>query len=273
MNNLLVILVFLIAMPSTMAQFSSDELIGVRQNSRHFDELLNKVKKVYQPYFSQLGVQLVTLNNWQDDTISAAAFRRPRRWFISLTGGMARHPEMTDDGYLTVACHEIGHHLAGRPKWRNRLGGFRWSSNEGQSDYYAMLKCLKLVLRGENHRLALSGQRIPQIVQNDCNARYINEERPLCYRLALAALSAVRVQEAREEKPLTAFFDTPSGKTVRSTFDNHNSPQCRLDTLYAGVLCNKPVLPHLDGETRQINCLKSEGFTKEARPVCWYKSQ
>ena len=241
-------------------------------NSRRYvDSILKKVSRAYQPYLSSFGATLVINNDWENNSIGASARRVSNSWHIRLTGGMARHPQMTEDGYLTVACHEIGHHLGGKPKWTGPFGRKRWSSNEGQSDYYAMTKCMKLVLEGEDHRAKANLNSVPISVRLNCEDRYTGEANFLCQRLALASLSAVRVQEAREGKEFRANFDSPSSKEVQKIFDNHNSPQCRLDTLYAGVLCNKSVMPNIDGDFQEVNCLREEGYSLEVRPLCWFK--
>jgi len=50
--------------------------------------------------------------------------------FIHMFGGLARHPLMTEDAFLLVACHEFGHHYGGAAAGRLRArAGLRSRDN------------------------------------------------------------------------------------------------------------------------------------------------
>jgi len=65
-------------------------------------------------------------------------------------GGLARHETMTPDGFATVVCHELGHHLGGVPKKFSWFGN-SWASNEGQADYFGIMKCLRKMFEHEDN--------------------------------------------------------------------------------------------------------------------------
>jgi len=261
------LLIFLLLPLALQAQTPFNPTTDGLQASVQVDQLLQQAKKKYQPYLAARGINLIMRNLWQDNSIGASAFRRGNNWFVNINGGMARHPQMTSDGLLAVVCHEIGHHLAGAPINR---GFNNWSSVEGQSDYFATFKCLKLILSEENNVALVDELSLPEIVRQDCSAKYILSNYYLCLRLALASLSAVRVQEARSNKPFTSQFETPDTSVINRTFSGHNSPQCRLDTLYAGLLCDKDY-NQVFSLSNEDNCLRSQGYRLESRPTCWYK--
>ena len=109
-----------------------------------FNSVLDRVQAVYGPIVAQHGGELVINRKWDDPTVNANAQRYGSRWIINMYGGLARHPAVTPEGFATVACHELGHHLGGFPKIWGLFGS--WASNEGEADYFATLKCLRLVL-------------------------------------------------------------------------------------------------------------------------------
>lgn len=92
---------------------------------------------------------------------------------------------MTPDAYLSVICHEIGHHFDGFPK---QIGS-SWSSFEGQADYFSTLKCMKEVLKRdpENEAVALALD-LPSEVKKQCKFQFPKDiDFNICLRLAKAA--------------------------------------------------------------------------------------
>lgn len=88
---------------------------------------------------------------------NASAQRMGSTWVVNMYGGLARHNEITIDGFALVLCHEIGHHLGGAPKY----GGFNtWGTNEGGSDYFATLKCLRRIFQNDDNTKAIENMTI-----------------------------------------------------------------------------------------------------------------
>ena len=85
-----------------------------------FDSAIDKVVRVYSPVVANLGARLVVERKWTDGEVNAYAERSPdqRVWGVSMFGGLARHPSITEDAMSLVVCHEIGHHIGGAPKKR-----------------------------------------------------------------------------------------------------------------------------------------------------------
>jgi hypothetical protein len=67
-------------------------------------------------------------------------------------------------------------------------------------------------------------------------------------------------------------FTTPDKSKVAKTNDNHPQAQCRLDTYFAGSLCDKSIADDVDSKdaTKGV-CLKKDGYAEGVRPFCWYK--
>jgi hypothetical protein len=68
-------------------------------------------------------------------------------------------------------------------------------------------------------------------------------------------------------------IDTPDIREVKGTNTNHYPrPQCRVDTIYHGALCNidaNVATSETDAKIGQCNDASAPG----SRPRCWYKAQ
>lgn len=117
---------------------------------------------------------------------------------------------------------------------------------------------------------------VPHKAKNLCDERFSSaEDSAICQRSIVAALAIAKfeyqMQKQRQQNskkaqlPLEAPSLTTAArfKVENQTSYAHPSPQCRLDTLIAGALCPK------QGE-RQSACTRSEGYSVEARPRCWF---
>ena len=99
-----------------------------------FNAVLDRLEKMYAPVIAKAGGNLKINRLWTDSTVNASAEQRGRTWLLNMYGGMARHPFMTVEGFATVACHELGHHLGGAPKIASWFGMNDWATNEGGAD-------------------------------------------------------------------------------------------------------------------------------------------
>ena len=89
-----------------------------------FDLVLDEFQAVMQFEVNNVegGAKLVIQRLWNNDSVNAYAVPYGIYKQLTFFGGLARHPEMTSDTLRLVACHELGHHLAGRPYWPERDG-------------------------------------------------------------------------------------------------------------------------------------------------------
>lgn len=168
-----------------------------------------------------------------------------RHHYLTVYGGYGKLPFMTVDTLAATFCHELGHGIGGAPSKDN---GERWtSSTEGQSDYFAYRSCLKRIFKhyaGEAKTLKPVSAYTDQLCKSEYSAK---EDLAFCTR-AFHSLE-IEKQYFKYHSGTETNYETPD-KTVVSATDLHAefypSPQCRLDTMIAGVLA-KP------------------------RPACWYK--
>lgn len=241
-------------------------------NEEQFNEAIESVESVYAPIVASMGGKLVVSRAWSDPTVNAYAQRQGNNWMVNMFGGLARHQTITKDGFSLVVCHEIGHHIGGAPKkasaWSNT-----WASNEGQSDYFATLKCLRRVWMSDDNVSIVANMEVPSTLKESCEKQWSNEaDRAICVRGGMAGDSVARLFQALRKQPKPANFDTPDPKQVSMTDDNHPDTQCRLDTYFQGALCEVSFNDDVDQSSEVAGtCHGSTGQTAGLRPLCWFK--
>lgn len=241
---------------------------GSNISKKDFNKIIDSVKKVYQPIFKRGQMNFKIESNWEDKQVNAFAGVRGQDRYILIYGGYARHKLMTKDAFLSVVCHEIGHHLGGFPRKQNSP----WSSSEGQADYFSTLKCMKEVLRqdADNQTLALN-LSLPEDVKKNCRFQHARDnDYYICLRSAQAAEDHGRVIADLTDNAEVSLL-TPSTEVRATTNLQHPSPQCRVDTKYQGALCNVPTSISLDGsdETKGA-CHLNNYHILGNRPGCWF---
>ncbi len=245
-----------------------------------FNQIIDRVENVYAPVVASKNAKLSVERNWTDPTVNAYAKREGEaedEWIVAMFGGLARHPDMTNDGFMLVLCHEMGHHIGGAPVYAPRAPGrVEWASNEGQADYFGALKCMRRVLAQDNNEAIMRGVSVPAAYTKKCNKSFANAgDRALCARIAMAgdSLGKTLASLARESKPNTPIPDpaTPDKSVVKQIFDAHPAAQCRLDTYFAASICQANAAVDVDQRDPTVGvCASEKKATFGYRPKCWY---
>lgn len=234
-----------------------------------FNELIGKVETIYSPIIKELGATLKMNNNWKSSTVNASAQQIGKTWHVNMYGGLARHQLATEDGFMMVVCHELGHHIGGAPRYNRNTN---WASNEGQADYFAGLKCMRRVLENDDNIAYVANMQVDEEATRLCKQVYAAEnDIALCQRVAMAGKSLGSLLGSLGGNS-NVNFDTPDKKIVTRTNDAHPAGQCRLDTYFQGALCDKSIYEDVS-KTDAIpgTCIKRDGYTVGTRPLCWYK--
>lgn len=267
-------------MQALRAKLDQQNLAGKNRNDedeesniskKDFNRILDSVKKVYSPIFKSQRMNFRIESQWEDKQVNAFAGTRGSDRYILLYGGYARHKLMSKDAYLSVVCHEIGHHLGGFPK----KNASTWSSSEGQADYFSTLKCMKEVLREDhdNKEIALALE-LPDEVKKQCRFQYQSpNDYYICLRSAKAAEEHGRVIQDLDTKGAlsNASLMTPAPYIVYETNLKHPDAQCRLDTKYQGALCNVSTKISLDDLDEEVGTCTFNNFNILGnRPACWF---
>lgn len=241
-----------------------------------FNKVIDRVGALYTQTVAELGGNLQFERNWTDGTVNAYAHRDEQTgkiWYVSMFGGLARHPQMTEDGFAVVVCHELGHHLGGFPKKKDSMGNIRWASNEGQADYFSTLKCLRKYFAGMDNQSVVSKLNVPALVTETCKKSFANaEEIAICQRSSMAGLNLGNFFKVLMGTKADVNFATPDKAVVSVTFDNHPAAQCRLDTYFQGSVCDKSVREDVsDTDGNQGTCTQRNGDKLGLRPLCWFQ--
>lgn len=241
-----------------------------------FNGVIDAVVTIYAPVVAKMGGTLKVARNWTDGTVNAYANREGSEWWINMFGGLARHKETTIDGFMLVVCHELGHHIGGAPKYSTRGRPDEWAGNEGQSDYWATLKCARRVLGREVKSGDIDIIDAPDSVRRKCTSFYRDtKEAAVCVRSAMGGLSLARLLASLKQggtpEDQMPWFSRKDKHRVAVMFDAHPAAQCRLDTYYSGSLCDKDFnedVSQIDAVTG--TCTQADGYTFGYRPRCWY---
>jgi hypothetical protein len=235
-----------------------------------FNSVINKVEKIYAPVVANMGGKLVIERLWADGNVNAYAKRETgREWGVEMYGGLARHATVTQDGFALVLCHELGHHIGGAPKKR-RVGG-TWASSEGQSDYFATLKCLRQVFLNDDNAAVVKKLVAPAFLTAACKKSFSQVDADICIRSAMAGASVAALFASMDHSK-GANFNTPDTATVAQSFDGHPATQCRLDTFFQGAICTVGFNEDVSQRDEvQGTCHGSTGHRTGLRPRCWHK--
>jgi len=236
-----------------------------------YDAVMDRLQALYGPIVAAKGGNLVIKRLWDDDTVNSSAERQGSDYVLNMYGGLARDKAITQDGEALVACHEMGHHLGGAPKF----GGADWASNEGEADYFAETKCLHRMF-ADPKAASFTGPILAEsddlaLAREACAKSYKSaSEQAICLRSAKAGLSVTALfQELSGDA--APHFDTPDSSVVTQMFDDHPATQCRLDTYFQGALCAKPFSVDMDDNDPAVGaCVASQGYAVGLRPRCWY---
>lgn len=257
-------------MPENNLKISKDDKETNGMTKEKFEAIVNRVYLAYSPIVAAKGATLEMDNNWDDGTVNAYANQTGNTWHVNMFGGLARHPLVTDDGFMLVVCHETGHHLGGAPKIGGRASA--WASNEGQADYFGTLKCMRRVLSVDDNQAIMAKATIDPEAKTKCEMVYKSgDEIALCERIAMAGKSLAQLLGDLGGNS-NVDFTTPDKSVVRKTNDAHPAAQCRMDTYFSGSLCDKAFSDDVSN-TSPINgtCIKKDGYAVGPRPLCWYK--
>ncbi len=244
-----------------------------------FERAIDKVEALYTSIVADKGAVLKMNRLWSSAEVNASATRKGKTWIVNAYGGLARFKWMTYDGEVMVLCHEMGHHLGGFPTYPGVLGG-SWASNEGQSDYFATMKCFRRIIENDDNEAILSSMNIPGDVSKACQMSYSSaKDVAICIRSSMTGKVLARVlyelgrsgsRTSEPENPPE--FETPSATEVSATNNAHPLSQCRLDTYFAGAVCSvSPLIEFSRTDAKAGACNQELGDAFGFRPRCWYK--
>ena len=228
------------------------------------DRIIEKYKGIV---LEERGKVLVAKKHWDDGMVNASAMQIGRVYQVNMYGGLARHPLINEDGFALVVCHELGHHLGGAPKKTTRRS--MWASNEGQADYFSAMKCFRRVFGEDDNISIVKNMEVEPFITKKCNESFNNaHDIALCQRTSVGAMSVSSLVGGG----VKVNASTPDKGVVSSTYDGHPKGQCRMDTYFAGALCDKKFYDDVDFANPEVGvCTRENGYSAGVRPLCWYR--
>lgn len=252
----------------------SVEVRDANMTEAEFKKITNTIADLYRPIMKEKGGNLDMRANWKSGTVNAFAKRSwfGNKWIVQMYGGLARHELVTQDAYAMVVCHEIGHHIGGTPK--NSFPN-NWASVEGQSDYWGAMKCFRKYAELDNNVQVMKNVDVDITAKEKCADNFkLAEERAICERTAMAGYSLASLLRSLRKDPDAPKLDfsKPDAKVVTSTFTSHPAAQCRLDTYFAGAICDRGHDEDVsNSDANKGVCNRMVGDTEGVRPLCWFK--
>ncbi|PIK15148.1 hypothetical protein [Halobacteriovorax sp. JY17] len=237
-----------------------------------FHALIDQVENTYRNYIESFGKTFSVTRDWQNPQVNAAAWKKENSYNFKIYGGLYRFETITDDAFLLVACHEVGHLVGGAPTYKP----FNDGSSEGQADYFSVAKCFRKVIKGEDHESIIKGIPLEPLALSECAESFSihSEEYSICLRASLAIGDMANTFKAISDIEILPTINTPDPYVRMFTiFNGYPNPQCRVDTLFAGSLCQ--VSEEIDNDFslklyNEGNCSVEAGHTRGLRPKCWY---
>lgn len=254
-----------------------------------FREIIKNFQTIYGPIATKHGGRLSISGDWKSETPNAGANQIFGTWQIKITGGLARRPELTQDGFSLIMCHELGHHFGGFVIAPSPVPVQKaWAANEGQADYYSTQFCARKIWGSDLNKNAEFRKTRSEKIQKACDRVWRETvDQDLCYR-TLTAVESMTTTMAAIKKVDKPDFETPDPSAVDRTNHEHPAVQCRMDTTLQGALCQAQFDPNVipgktvqqgidsieaEREAAQYSCTAVSGFQTGLRPNCWFKAR
>ena len=261
---------------STLASMlpKNDLRVPIRKNAHDENkshQLIDQIEKVYTPIINEQRGHFFVTREWENERVNAAAGRSKDGQFqIKVFGGLYRYETISDDAFLLILCHEIGHLIGGAPT----VKPFNNITSEGQADYFSTSKCFRRVVRGENHKQKANLSLVNPLAKRECLKVYPknSEDYEICIRVNVANRDmANTIEDLNNLKRNTLKIETPDPyERMFIVFNGYPEPQCRLDTLFKGSLCRKNENSSLDLQVYNGNNCNVYEDQFGLRPLCWY---
>lgn len=189
-----------------------------------FSNLIN----VFQKNYPQIEVQ----GSWDNDTVNAQAMRFDESKLVVIYGGLARERTTTVDSFTVMVCHEIGHHLGGKPYFP-AMGGAAWAAGEGAADYYSVQSCFNKLAASIAEQKVTLPESYESDIQKICAAQ---TDFAVCRRALIAGIIIAKLQwQVLPNETAEPRLSSKDPQQVKSVSLEYGSPQCRLDTFVASA--------------------------------------
>lgn len=232
---------------------------NTQKSKANFEKIITFVKDRYLDIYDKAGLTLKIDADWADNKPSsnnAYASIKNNIATISLFGTYYRNAKLTNDGFLSVICHEIGHHL-----------GEKRMSSEGEADYYAAQTCMPYLLSFEDNTLWMKKNGVPFEIRKKCDQAWgkMTPRSVVCARATTAFLSDAKAMEGETGNKIVP--QKTNLPTTQVEVTKHPDNQCRMETYLAAGLCVKQ--PNTINSKLEACSYQNFRERQGMRPTCW----
>jgi hypothetical protein len=193
-------------------------------------EFYNITSEIYELFYRP---NISLKYEWDQPYFTAYAHEESEESFsLNFWGGLARIPDMLEETWAFVVCHELGHVLGGGPFLN--IDSLNWASSEGQSDYFAAQICLPRYFKSKGQE-DIKYQTFLPFELGFCTERYKKQvDHSVCLRLLRAQRGFVAINRYMQNDEAYEF-----NKQIQRTNNEGSMPslQCRMNTLTDGTSC------------------------------------
>lgn len=225
---------------------------------------------IFNPYVKRIGLKKITINQDFENTKYTGGVKVDDGEVKIVFGSEFSdlYPNLSEDGYAYILCHELGHILGETPEDIQQKNG--QLSPEAESDYFSSAVCLKKLFRAY---VSTELKIVDPIVKVKCLASYqLLSEQVLCERAAMAGIdfftelhySLKRIRVISDNDKFYVIPDLSKEDTQYYTF--YPSLQCRAETVANGAICSTSEAAW-ENQASDWHCQQTHG----KRPACWCK--
>lgn len=255
-------------------------------SSEAIDDVMNEFQMRMQPLLASSPRTIEFRHNTfamlaEEPIMASVEFEKDGPAILRITGG-ACPADFGPDELRFLMCHELGH-IMGGPPYMNFVGhdGLQ-SSAEGQADYFATSSCLpSLFAQDDNERITSISGTYPTL-RDICQYGETPNSQSMCIRILSAGFRfAEYVRQIPSSRPGQHGYSPPtaviiesaaSDTAVHTLLRDYPTPQCRFDTMVAGIKCQarSRYLNFTDDTSAVLGC--GETVAIASRPACWYNA-
>lgn len=251
---------------STIVSSSAEE---IREKS-DLSTMEKTLIKIFNPFIQRIGLRKITINQDFENTLYTGGVVVEND-VVKITFGSefsTLYPNLSEDGYAHILCHEIGHILGETSEEVQKKTQIL--SPEAESDYFSSAVCLKKLFREYD---SMELKFIDPVVKAKCLTSYsLLSDQLLCERVAMTGVEFFTEfhHSLRRIKAISSndkFYALPDlSKEDKNFYTFYPSLQCRAETIANGAFCSTSEALW-ENEVQNWHCQNGLG----KRPTCWVK--
>jgi hypothetical protein len=215
-----------------------DTITTSEVNYINFHKITTEIYSLYIKQGIENNRHLVINLDWNSPYFTAWAHKEDSKHYsLNFWGGIARIPGMLEETWDFIVCHELGHILGGEP--RHKIASLTWASAEGQSDHFAITKCLPRYYQEFNKTDFDSTLSLPIELDRCINSHSKIEAQNICLKILRAGRGLANILKYLNLSKTLVNYEHISGPAQETLYNSYPSAQCRIDIFYQQSSCQR----------------------------------